>query len=143
MSAPNQPNSESAQSSKGLIMVVEPETRLREGIMDVLELDQYDVIAFETSQQALERSRADRQLPDLILLAVSPPAMSGLAFVHEVRKEPRWLRVPFILLVDSYELTNENRGKAQSVADCLFKPFDAEALYVVVAASLKRSRANK
>jgi two-component system sensor histidine kinase/response regulator len=127
--------------SKGLIMVVEDDLNLLEGIQTVLELEHYEVISVENGKQALETLRAHTRQPDLIVSDIMMPHMNGLELLREVRKERAWIRIPFIFLTALSERPDIHRGKMLGVDDYLTKPFDAEDLIVAVDSRLRRHHA--
>jgi two-component system sensor histidine kinase/response regulator len=59
-------------------------------------------------------------------------------FLEEVRKEDRWVTVPFIFLTAKGEKTDRHRGSLAGADVYLTKPFDAEDLLVSVSSCLKR-----
>ncbi len=141
MSTPNQPNPETDQASKGLIMVVEHEQVVRESVEIVLELDNYEVLSVATGKQALESLHTCAKLPELIVSDVKVPDMGGLELLEEVRKERAWMRIPFLFLWGEYmEPRPPNMAQLLSVGECLQKPFDAEELLRIVETLLKRRR---
>lgn len=87
----NQRSPEADVAAKGLIMVVEDDLNLLEGIQTVLELEHYEVISVENGKQALETLRACMKLPDLIVSDIMMPHMNGLELLREVRKERAWI----------------------------------------------------
>ncbi len=137
----NQRSPEADVAAKGLIMVVEDDLNLLEGIQTVLELEHYEVISVENGKQALETLRACMKLPDLIVSDIMMPHMNGLELLREVRKERAWIRIPFIFLTALSEKPDIHRGKMLGVDDYLTKPFDAEDLIIAVDSRLSRHRA--
>ncbi|HQH71305.1 MAG TPA: response regulator [bacterium] len=77
------------------IAVVEdnPDNRLL--VQAILE-DQYDVIEYETGQEALEGLENDR--PDLVLLDISLPGMDGAEVLLHIRENGRLLHLPVVAL---------------------------------------------
>ena len=75
------------------ILVVEDETTLRETLVDALEVEGFRVIAAADGRSALARFRADR--PDLILLDVMLPELSGIEVCRIIRAESS---VPIVML---------------------------------------------
>jgi two-component system, sensor histidine kinase and response regulator len=126
---------------KAKILVVEDDIHLLAGIRDILELEAYSVLTAQNGRQALEVLRSDPNgTPDLIVSDIMMPYLDGFQFLEEVRKEDRWVTVPFIFLTAKGEKADMNKGKQLGVDDYLTKPFDADDLLVAVASRLKRHK---
>jgi putative two-component system response regulator len=77
--------------------------------------------------------------PDLIISALNKPGASGAEFYHAVRREPRWVPIPFIFLTGD-GVYRENRSQTDLFKEAyLQKPVDPDALLRRVHARLLRS----
>lgn len=121
------------------VLVVEDDVHLLSGIKDILELEHYRVL---TAQNGVEGLNVLNQLPDeppsVIVSDIMMPHMDGFTFLEEVRKEDRWVTVPFIFLTAKGEKTDRHRGSLAGADVYLTKPFDAEDLLVSVSSCLRR-----
>jgi two-component system sensor histidine kinase/response regulator len=121
------------------ILIVEDDVHLLSGIKDILELEEYRVL---TAQNGLEGLDILHETPDdppaVIVSDIMMPHMDGFTFLEEVRKEDRWVTVPFIFLTAKGEKTDRHRGSLAGADVYLTKPFDAEDLLVSVSSCLKR-----
>ena len=79
-----------------IILVVEDETDLRDGIRDALELNGFSVVAAEDGQDALERIEL-LQRPCAILLDLVMPRMNGWDLCAALRQRPGYEDVPIIV----------------------------------------------
>ena len=123
------------------VLVVEDDTHLLTGIRDILELEKYSVLTAANGRDGLTVLKADpANPPDVIVSDVMMPHMDGFEFLEEVRKEDRWIHVPFIFLTAKGEKTDRYKGTMLGADQYLTKPFDAEDLLVAVRASLMRHR---
>lgn len=127
--------------SSAKILIVEDDPNLLEGIRAILELDGYDVLSAENGMQALNLLRNTPVPPDLIVSDIMMPMIDGLQLLQAVRKEPKWLAIPFIFLTAKSEKTDMQRGKILGVDDYLVKPFDGEELLIAVESRLRRHQA--
>jgi DNA-binding response OmpR family regulator len=75
------------------ILVVEDEPTLRETLAEALEADGFRVVQAGDGRVALERFRNDE--PDLVLLDLMLPELSGLEVTRQVRAESS---VPILML---------------------------------------------
>lgn len=126
---------------KHRVLIVEDEPSLLSGIQEILEIEGYSVLTAYNGKEALAvlREQGD-YLPDVIVSDIKMPQMDGFGFLEEVRKQDRWVKIPFIFLTAFGERTDRHRG-AQLGADVyLTKPFNAEDLIVAVSTRIDRSR---
>ena len=121
------------------VLVVEDDTHLLSGIRDILELEDYSVLTAGNGRDGLTVLNSNpANPPDIIVSDVMMPHMDGFEFLEEVRKEDRWIHVPFIFLTAKGEKTDQRKGYMHGADKYLTKPFDAEDLLVAVESSLKR-----
>lgn len=83
------------------ILIVEDAQDIADSMQDLLTAEGYAVTCASTGRKALERLRAQPELPDLILLDLMMPDMDGQTFRAEQRKDPRLARVPVVLMTAS------------------------------------------
>lgn len=121
---------------KPLIMVVEDDVALLEGIRELLELTDYQVIPASNGVEALDL--LDHYRPDLIVSDIMMPEMDGYEFHGKVRERVELLTVPFIFLTARGEKVDIRRGKSLGADDYITKPFDDEDLLVAIGAKLIR-----
>lgn len=101
------------------ILVVEDEKDIAGMVHDLLTKSGYEIIVANDGQEGLKRLETFR--PDLILLDVMMPQMSGYDFVRTVKQDEKFKQIPVIVLTAkalSYEAF-----KKEGVTDYLLKPF--------------------
>jgi signal transduction histidine kinase len=121
---------------KPLIMVVEDDFALLQGIRELLELTNYKVVPASNGVEALEL--LNRFRPDLIVSDIMMPEMDGYEFHNKVRERVELLTIPFIFLTARGEKVDIRRGKSLGADDYITKPFDDEDLLVAIEAKLAR-----
>ncbi|MBC8170389.1 MAG: response regulator [Anaerolineae bacterium] len=126
---------------KAKVLVVEDDIHLLEGIRDILELDGYSVLTAENGNHGLEVLHNQSSPPDLIVSDIMMPKMDGIQFLKEVRKESRWLEIPFIFLTAKGEKSDYQKGMRLGVDDYVVKPYDPGDLLVKIESRLERLRA--
>ncbi|HET7294665.1 MAG TPA: response regulator [Vicinamibacteria bacterium] len=94
----------------------------------------YDLVTASDGQQGVERALAER--PDLIVMDVVMPRMTGLEALRELRSKPETRGTPVILVTTRGEPANVEAGYESGCTDYLTKPFDPEELLVKVQACL-------
>ncbi len=111
------------------ILVVEDDTALRGLIADLLAEEGYDVYCAENGADALAKLGLG-PAPSLILLDLAMPVMDGWTFRRAQRDDPRFARVPTVVL--SASLGPDPAIDALEPDAFLAKPFDLERLIETV-----------
>jgi two-component system, OmpR family, phosphate regulon response regulator OmpR len=119
------------------LFVVEDDTALREMLVSYLEKQGLAVTAMASAEEMLKRIH--RLRPDLVVLDVGLPRMSGLDACRQLRAEGD--RVPIILLTARTEEIDRILGLEMGADDYLGKPFSARELLARIRAVLRRSGA--
>jgi len=123
------------------VLVVEDDNHLLSGIRDILELENYHVLTAPNGEAGLTVLNSDpKNPPDVIISDIMMPHMNGFEFLSEVRKQDRWVTVPFIFLTAKGEKDDRHTGSRLGADVYLTKPFDAEDLLVAVSSTLQRQR---
>jgi phosphate regulon transcriptional regulator PhoB len=119
------------------ILVVEDESDLRELIRYNLEQEGFAVEEAADGVQALER--INRRSPDLVVLDLMLPGMSGLEICRKLRSAPQTAALP--ILVATAKTTEVDRvlGLEMGADDYLVKPFSPRELVARVKALLRRA----
>lgn len=123
--------------SKKRILVVEDERDMAELIALRLSSEGYAVERSYDGQDALSRIRANR--PDLVLLDIFLPKMSGIQVLREVRQDPRVSQTPVILVTAKGDETDVIVGLQLGADDYIPKPFNSSLLLARMEAVLRRS----
>ncbi|MDR1137654.1 MAG: response regulator [Synergistaceae bacterium] len=88
--------------------------------------DAYQVIAAKSGEQAL--SICSRELPDLILLDIDMPGMSGFETIDSLKANTSFQHVPVIFLTANHDADTEIRGLESGAVDFITKPFEKRIL---------------
>jgi two-component system, OmpR family, KDP operon response regulator KdpE len=119
--------------SAGRILVVDDEPRIRRIMRTTLTGAGYEVDDARTGEQALEKLREFR--PDLVLLDINMPGMSGLEACRAIRMDPN---VAIIMLT----VHNTEAAKVEALDagadDFVTKPFSTPELLARIRAALRR-----
>lgn len=81
------------------ILVVEDEFDVQQVVADVLRDEGYEVSVCSTGREALQRLSEFR--PDVVLMDVMMPVLSGLQVLEVMRKTPGLDQVPVILMSET------------------------------------------
>ena len=82
--------------SEGTVLLVEDNPRNLKLARDVLEFAGFTVTVATTGEEAV--SEATRTLPDLILMDLQLPGISGQAALGRLRDDPRTAAIPVVAL---------------------------------------------
>ena len=83
-------------AAKAMILVVDDEANNRNVMVAQLGGDDYEVLTAASGEEALEL--VDHRLPDIILLDVMMPGISGFDVAEILKSEDRTARIPIIML---------------------------------------------
>ena len=119
---------------KSKILIVEDEPAMVAGLRDNFEYEGYEVISAADGVSGLERALADN--PDLIVLDVMMPKMSGLEVCKQVKA--RRPAVPIIMLTARGQEIDKVVGLELGADDYVTKPFSIRELMARVKAVLRR-----
>jgi two-component system KDP operon response regulator KdpE len=97
-------------------------------------MEGYQVLSAASGEEALEKLRT--RLPDLLVLDVMMPGLSGFDTLQEIR---RVSNVPVIMLTVKGEESDKVRGLGLGADDYVTKPFSQRELLSRIQAVLRRS----
>lgn len=117
------------------ILVIEDEPRMVIGLRDSLEYEGYEVSVACDGREGLDK--ASREKPDLILLDVMLPVMSGLDVCRDLRSQG--IEVPIIMLTARSQEIDKVVGLEIGADDYVTKPFSIKELLARVRAHLRRA----
>lgn len=124
------------QNHTPVILLVDDEPGIREGIADLIRMHSYEVYTAENGEKALQVMK--EAVPDLIVSDIMMPTMDGYAFYSAVRDNPSWTTIPFIFLTARSQKADIERGNILGVDDYIIKPFQPEVLLSAITGQLKR-----
>ncbi len=102
---------------KRSILVIEDDAATREFIVDLLLRSGYAVRAAEDSAQA--RNQVQSSMPDLVILDLILPDVSGFGLIAEWRKSPPTADLPIFVLTNK-DLTEEEKDYLRANTDAYF-----------------------
>jgi len=117
------------------ILIVEDEPNMVAGLRDNFEFEGYEVLSAYDGSEGLEKALATS--PDLVLLDVMMPKMSGLDVCKQIKaKRPS---IPIIMLTARGQEIDKVVGLELGADDYVTKPFSIRELVARVKAVLRRS----
>jgi two-component system OmpR family response regulator len=117
------------------ILVVEDDRNLLDTLRYNLRKEGYDVVTAVDGVEALDVTR--REKPDLIILDIMLPKLSGFEVCRILRKETT---IPILMLTAKIDETDKIVGLEIGADDYMTKPFNLRELLARVGAMLRRAR---
>jgi len=103
-----------------------------------LTAEYFDVVTAEDGPKAL--AAMEREAPDIVLLDVMMPGMTGFEVCRRIKADPRWTHIP-VIMVTALDLPEDRVEGLESGADeFLTKPVDDLALFARVRSLVRLKR---
>jgi signal transduction histidine kinase len=118
------------------ILVIEDEHIVRSNLMELLEVEDFEVIGAENGRAGLRMAR--EHLPNLIISDVMMPELDGYGVLEELQKDPILSTIPFIFLTAKAERTSLRQGMDLGADDYLTKPFTRDDLLKAIEVRLAK-----
>ncbi len=116
------------------VLVVEDEPGLAESVRYSLEVEGFDVLVADSGVAGLESARSNQ--PDLVVLDLMLPGMSGLDVCRQIRLSSD---VPIIILTAKDAESDKVAGLELGADDYMVKPFSMRELVARIRAQLRRA----
>jgi len=124
------------------ILLIEDNHSLREEIVNVLELEGFDVVTADNGRVGLERLREG--LPDIVVCDLMMPEMDGYETLKAIRANPLTRPLPVIVLTARDDEECQSRAAELKADDYVTKPFKIpdllQALEGIVKKAARRER---
>lgn len=130
-----------ADDNKAKILIVDDEKFYIDVLVNLLRKD-YKTVVAKDGEQALRRAACDTP-PDLILLDVMMPDMSGYEVCKRLKAEPLTQDIPVIFLTVKSEVADEIKGFQLGAVDYIAKPISPPVVLARVHTHLSLNQARK
>lgn len=107
------------------VMVVDDEEDIRITVGQLLEVSGYEVITAENGADCLKK--LERETPDLVILDIMMPGMSGWDVAARIKGNDKWTNVPIVFLTAKGDEMSIGMGEFAS-EEYIVKPFDVAQL---------------
>ena len=104
------------------ILVVDDEQDIRKIVSFLLKNWGYEVLTANNGLEGLEL--LEKEIPDLILLDVSMPKMTGFQMLEQIRANPRLKDLPVIMLTAHSDTNSIDVSASYGILDYITKPFE-------------------
>ncbi len=112
--------------SKPLILVAEDERDIRDLIVFTLQFSGFKVIQVANGEEAVKK--ATKEMPDLILMDVRMPKMTGYEACKVLKAQESTRDIPIIFLSAKGQETEINTGLELGAEEYFIKPFAPDEL---------------
>ena len=119
------------------ILIVEDDKHILTGLVDTLTIEGYKTVIARDGKEAL--AQVKERAPDLIILDIMLPKLSGFEVCRELRKTG--MNVPIIILSARAQESDKVLGLELGADDYVTKPFSPRELLTRVKAVLRRAEA--
>jgi len=118
------------------ILVAEDEKDIRELIAFTLRFAGFDVLLASNGAEAVEVAEAER--PDLVILDVRMPKMSGYEACRRLKENPQTASLPVVFLSAKGQDSEIQQGLESGAEEYILKPFAPDELIQQVRDILNR-----
>ena len=123
-----------AEAEKKKILIVDDEEALREVLTSILEQEGYSVIQAADGRQGVESAKKNR--PDLILMDVMMPHMTGFQALEKLKKMKETVDIPVIMVTAKADDDSVGQGMQLYADKYISKPYDMKHLLLEVKKTL-------
>jgi two-component system, sensor histidine kinase and response regulator len=118
------------------ILVIEDDSAIQEAIVDILEMQGFQVLSAGDGLAGVAAAREQR--PDLIICDIMMPFLDGYGVLARLRQYPQTATIPFIFLTARTTQSDFRQGMQLGADDYLAKPFRSAELVAAVNLRLQR-----
>lgn len=120
------------------VLIVDDEPHIMELLRMNTRQNGYDCLCVASGEDALTAVRAYQ--PDLVLLDVMLPGISGLEVCRELKRDKALVRIPVLLLTARSEENDRVTGLDVGADDYICKPFSVRELMARMNAAIRRTQ---
>ncbi|MGO1395290.1 MAG: response regulator transcription factor [Halomonas sp.] len=120
------------------VLVVDDEPNIVLSLEFLMQQAGFEVVTAEDGEQAL--ARVNDAQPDLLLLDISLPGISGFDVLERLRNEAATAQLPIIMLTAHGRDVEREKGMALGADDYITKPFSTQSLVGKVKALLLKEQ---
>jgi DNA-binding response OmpR family regulator len=118
------------------ILIAEDERDIRDLITFTLRFAGHEVVATANGEEAVEAAR--REVPDLILLDVRMPRMTGYQACEIIKQEENLKQIPVVFLSAKGQESEVRTGLEVGAVEYILKPFAPDQLTAQITSILEK-----
>lgn len=108
------------------ILVVDDSPTDAHLLSEILKKQGYSVSVAQDGEEGVAMTKADK--PDLVIMDVVMPGMSGFEATRAISKDPETSHIPVIICTTKDQETDKAWGLRQGARDYIVKPINAKVL---------------
>lgn len=125
-------------SRPSTVFVADDNPAILQGLDRALTANGYRVSTALSGAELLDLLQEAPEPPDLLLLDIMMPEVSGLEVLRTVRRDARWLDLPVVLITATHDSTLPVSALRDGAVDFLTKPFRLDELLARVDSHIQR-----
>ena len=126
--------------SPATVFVADDNPSILQGLDRALKVTGYRVRTADSGRAVLNLLEQAEEVPDLLLLDVMMPEMSGLEVLRTLRMDARWVDIPVVLITATNDGALPVSALRDGAVDFLTKPFRLDELLARVENHVRRNR---
>jgi len=108
------------------VLVVDDSATDTHLLTEILKKNGFSVTTATTGEEGVAKAKKDK--PDLILMDIVMPGMSGFEATRSISKDPETAKIPVIICSTKGQETDKAWGLRQGAKDYLVKPINEKVL---------------
>lgn len=112
------------------VLICDDEPHIRESIRYAVSKEGFEHVLAADGNAAYEAALADR--PDLVILDVGMPGMTGIEVCQKLRADPIYANLPIVILTAFGQAADEQEAYQAGASKFISKPFSPRALRAVL-----------
>jgi len=123
--------------SKKKILVVDDEINILQTLTDLLSSSGYEVVTAMDGKAGIEMAKKAK--PDLVLLDIMMPKVSGIELLKQVKSKTKHAHIPIIVLSAKSNIETIEEAMKNYADKYITKPYDPKDLLTSIQTALDRS----
>lgn len=113
------------------VLIVDDSATDRLYLKEILERNGFETEQAESAEKALEM--LERKAPDLVLMDIVMPGMTGFEATRKIAKNPVTADIPVVICSGKASVTDRPWGLRMGAKECLVKPIAESDLLALIA----------
>ena len=125
---------------KGTVWIIANDADVRDALRAMLRIIGFEYREFEDAR-TLAHALMVEDTPNLLIIDLKMPVDNGLESLSTIRRNPRWVHLPVILLSSESDEERVEQVMRMGADGYIFKPVTIEELEMTMRSAIKRRRA--
>ena len=121
------------------VWIVDDDIEMTDAMQLMLKLIHYDTVSFPNARKAAQALLAGRQ-PDLMIVDINMPEVSGLDLLEFIRRRGDWERLPILMLSTEAADVTIDRALALGADGYVTKPITIEEFENAISSALLKRK---